>query len=473
MLESYFRQRSGFNNLVEYDDINKKSKCSCLIKISLPFLEDIRFDKNKLYNNFKNIKNIANIKILKCYKDVFDFNNIKKNYAFFIHACLYVLFFICLILFCFKYYFLLKEKIIKLTEEKNNSLKLKIHKTKNTDKENQIITRNEEQNNNKNFNNKRKKSEIKAIEIDRPISKEIPYNKKKSNLKRKKIKRIKIKTKSNISNAKIKIIKSNDNLGNFSKKNENKNEKNLGFNDMELNSLLYEKALIYDKRTYIQYYISLLRKKHLLLFSFYITDKDYNSQIIKMFLFFLFFSVNFAINALFFNDNTMYKIYIDEGEFNLIYQIPQIIYSTIISSVTGSLIKYLALTEKIILTIKEVKNLDDLNSKKEKVSKTVKMKFTLFFIIGFIILFIFMIYSTCFCGIYVNTQIHLIKDSIISYGLSLIYPFCYNLIPGIFRISALRAEKKDKKYLFRFSKFIQNKRKIVFLLLFKFLRILK
>ena len=227
------------------------------------------------------------------------------------------------------------------------------------------------------------------------------------------------------------------------------------FNDMELNSLIYEKALIYDKRTYIQYYISLLRKNHLLFFSFYITDKDYNSQIIKMFLFFLFFSVNFAINALFFNDNTMHKIYIDEGEFNLIYQIPQIIYSTMISSVTGSLIKYLALTEKIILTIKEVKNLDDLNSKKEKVSKTVKAKFTLFFIIGFIILFIFMIYSTCFCGIYINTQIHLIKDSIISYGLSLIYPFCYNLIPGIFRISALRAKKKDKKYLFRFSKFIQ------------------
>ena len=224
---------------------------------------------------------------------------------------------------------------------------------------------------------------------------------------------------------------------------------------MELNSLLYEKALIYDKRTYIQYYISLLRKKHLLLFSFYITDKDYNSQIIKMFLFFFFFSVTFTINALFFNDNTMHKIYIDEGEFNLIYQIPQIIYSTLISSVTGSLIKYLALTEKIILTIKEVKKLDDLNSKKEKVIKTVKMKITLFFIIGFIILFIFMIYSTCFCGIYVNTQIHLIKDSIISYGLSLIYPFCYNLIPGIFRISALRAKKKDKKYLFRFSKFIQ------------------
>ena len=61
-------------------------------------------------------------------------------------------------------------------------------------------------------------------------------------------------------------------------------------NDNELNELSYKDALIYDKRTYIQYYLSLLRTKHLLIFSFYINNKDYNSQIIKMFLlFFIFF----------------------------------------------------------------------------------------------------------------------------------------------------------------------------------------
>ena len=49
------------------------------------------------------------------------------------------------------------------------------------------------------------------------------------------------------------------------------------YNDNELNSLEYEKALINDKRTLVQYYISLLRINHLLFFSFYCKTKDYNS----------------------------------------------------------------------------------------------------------------------------------------------------------------------------------------------------
>ena len=40
-------------------------------------------------------------------------------------------------------------------------------------------------------------------------------------------------------------------------------------NDQELNSLNYEHAKLLDKRTYIQYYWSLLKKKQLILFTFY------------------------------------------------------------------------------------------------------------------------------------------------------------------------------------------------------------
>ena len=57
---------------------------------------------------------------------------------------------------------------------------------------------------------------------------------------------------------------------------------------------------------------------------------------------------------------------------------------------------------------------------------------------------------------YVNTQIHLIKDSIISFVIGLVYPIIMYLIPGIFRISALRAEKQDRKYLFKISSFIET-----------------
>ena len=55
----------------------------------------------------------------------------------------------------------------------------------------------------------------------------------------------------------------------------NKNMK-LSFNNYELNTFSYKKALIYDKRTCFEYYWSLLRTKNLILFSFF-PIKDYNN----------------------------------------------------------------------------------------------------------------------------------------------------------------------------------------------------
>ena len=84
------------------------------------------------------------------------------------------------------------------------------------------------------------------------------------------------------------------------------------------------------------------------------------------------------------------------------------------------------------------------------------MRFILFFIFTFFLLLLFMYYISCFCGIYVNTQIHLINDSLISFSISLIYPLGLFFIPGIFRIPSLRAKDKKQKYLFKFSNVLEN-----------------
>ena len=60
-----------------------------------------------------------------------------------------------------------------------------------------------------------------------------------------------------------------------------------------------------------------------------------------------------------------------------------------------------------------------------------------------------------FCAIYVKTQLHLIKDTLISFGLSLLYPFGINLIPGIFRIPFLSIQKNKRTYLYNLSKIFQ------------------
>ena len=103
-------------------------------------------------------------------------------------------------------------------------------------------------------------------------------------------------------------------------------------NDEELNSLDYSIALKIDKKTYFQYYWSLLKKKHLILFIFYPND-DYNLISIKIILFLVSFSLYFTINRFFFNDDTMHKINEDNGNFNLLYQLIQIFYSSVISEI--------------------------------------------------------------------------------------------------------------------------------------------
>ena len=221
-------------------------------------------------------------------------------------------------------------------------------------------------------------------------------------------------------------------------------------NDFEFNNLSYKEALIFDKRTYLQYYFSLLKTKHPLIFTFY-TNSDYNSKMIKIILFLFSFSLYFTVNALFFNDSTMHKINEDLGEYNFIYQLSNILYSTIISTFISMIIKYLSLSEKNILKIKYEKK--DKNKKYLEIIKYLNIKFIIFFLLCILFLLFFWFYLTCFCGIYKNTQIHLIKDTLLSFILSLLYPCILYLLPGIFRIKSL--QMKNKEIFYKISKFFQ------------------
>ena len=227
-----------------------------------------------------------------------------------------------------------------------------------------------------------------------------------------------------------------------------KNRKTL--TEYEINSLTYELALIKDKRTYLQYYWSLLKQKHLLLFTF-LPVNDFNLSSLKISLFILSFSLYFTINGFFFNDESMHKIYKENGAFNIICQIPQIIYSTFVSSIINLLLKTLSLSQKNILEIKKKKNLQIAIKESKKTKHCLQIKFIIFFILSFFLLLFFWYFISCFCGVYKNTQKILIKDTLISFGLSMLYPFGLNLLPGIFRIPSLRAKNKDKKCMYQVS----------------------
>jgi hypothetical protein len=105
----------------------------------------------------------------------------------------------------------------------------------------------------------------------------------------------------NIINTKINILKINK-----------VSSKDKDLNDEEMNSLEYDKACEIDKRTFFQFYWSLIKKKQIILFTF-MPINDFNLFYMKICLFIFSFALSISVNGLFFTDETMHKIYKDKG----------------------------------------------------------------------------------------------------------------------------------------------------------------
>ena len=454
--------------LIEYDYAKEKAKCSCDIKTSVPPDYDIKFNKNEFFKSFIDIKNIFNFNIMKCFETVYNMKSLNKNYGFYMIASIVFLHFITLLIFVTISFAKLKEEIITiiLTIKFNeNPTKDKESNTKNAQiiivntKRNQIRNKiDEKEKEGKNISDKKKEKEKhhgrnKKLNLCNCTEKE-KINSEKFNCN------YKVKVMDNINMEKSENTKKSDDKieinDNMEKSDDIFNKKEiLDKKDFELKSLEYNEALELDHRNLCEYYISSIKYNHPFLFSFG-SYNDYNSKIIKIFLFFFSFCLDFTINALFFTDDTMHKIYIDKGKFDFLFQIPQILYSTIISRFIDSLIKNFSFTQDNIVELKQIRTIKRIQFQRKKVLLAIKIKFIIFFVLSFLFLILCWYYITCFCGIYINTQTHLFKDTFISLVISLSIPFALYLITGIFRISSLRAKKQNLKYLYKFSLFLDD-----------------
>ena len=226
------------------------------------------------------------------------------------------------------------------------------------------------------------------------------------------------------------------------------------YNDYELNSLDYKDALEIDKRTYLQYYISLLKTKQQIIFTF-CPIKDDNLLIIKICLFCLSFSIYYFLNTFFFSCNAIHKVYEDKGSYDSSYFMPLIILSFIISYYINILIKYITLSERNLYELKREKIINNLFDKQTKVQKCLIIKYIYYFIISFIFLIFFWYYLSSFCAVYQNSQVYAIKNTFISFIIGLIYPFLISLFPGIFRVYSLNIKKDKRECIYNFSQMLQ------------------
>ena len=147
------------------------------------------------------------------------------------------------------------------------------------------------------------------------------------------------------------------------------------------------------------------------------------------------------------NEDAIHNIYENQGTFDIIYQIPQIIYSNIISFAIDKIIRFLSLLQDDVIDEKKKRNITNKNKRLQKFFRIMFIKYILFFVISYIFLIFFWFYIACFCFVYRNTQIYLIKDTIFSFGLSLITPFIFYLISAILRICSLKKRNRNIMYL--------------------------
>ena len=421
-----------------YNEETKKVFCKCGIKEKDFIITEVVYDKNILSNNFTLEKYKSNLKAMKCANTLFTKNGLLLNIANFM-MIFNIIIFACLFILFFKVGFYLIEKDIEkiIFEKINKEAYLNSSKIKSKGK--------------KKKNRKMKKIEDKMSNPKRKKQKKMKTSKIKHNLK------IDAKSSSKIYFNNATVInnegKQNDQLNVFKKKKSKLIISKNFLYDSELNSLEYKFALLFDKRNYIEYYLSLIKTKHPLIFIF-LLNSDYNIIILKISILILLYSIYFGVNTLFFSDSSIHQIYENNGKININQQIPKIIGSFIISHIIFIFLKYLILPERILLIIKYETSFHNVRDKAKEVKRCFFIKYICFYIIGFIFLIFVWYYLSSFDAVYKNTQIYPFINTLISIIISLLYPFFVNLIPGIFRIPSLNKNQSNECF-YKISKITQ------------------
>ena len=483
----------------KYDPDSKYLKCEYGISDEEMNMTDYKkFVPKKFYNTFYDILKYSNYKVLWCYKLVFHIDSVTINKG----SIIIIIFFFLYLISFIRY---LKNGITPLKIDMMKKIFDKSLKDKNTKKvitfENQIIKdEKNKKNKKKDFLSRNDKGEVdkdkfrnqslmkaetsktipkinfvkknKNYEPPRKSKSNVQKNKKRETDKSKS-KQVKTTAFTNKTNINKKINNNNDyntmitekmkintktgrKSSKFDKKlndrqsedlklctgSEDKNNK-LKYDNFELNNMEYEEALLEDKRSMIRSYWSIINREHLILLTFF-SRNDFNLSYVKFSRFIFLISTEMTMNAYFFADETMHKIYLSYGKYDFVQHIAQILMTMIFSQITEVFICYLSLTDSSIYEIKELKrNNKDKDNKEyyaevfdilEKVNKKIKIFFTFTFIV-----MIFYWYSVaCFCAVYRNTQIIFLKDCGISFLTELLEPFILYLIPSILRAISLK-----------------------------------
>ena len=152
----------------------------------------------------------------------------------------------------------------------------------------------------------------------------------------------------------------------------------------------------------------------------------------------------------------MHKIYELGGKYDVLYFLPKIAIAFAVSYYITVIIKFIFLSERNIVNIKCQISTSLAYEISEKEKKNMIIKYSIFFILSIIFLVFFWMLLSSFGAVYPNTQIFIFKNTLISFAMSIFYPFVINIFPCIFRMSALKSSEKNNECIYKIRKVLQE-----------------
>ena len=162
------------------------------------------------------------------------------------------------------------------------------------------------------------------------------------------------------------------------------------------------------------------------------------------------FSIFLVTSTIFVNDSTLHKLYMSNGKTEIFDDIPKIVYTVLISSTIKNILLLICFPENDIIDIRRFgsKVIFQQNQGVQKSLTSVIIRCYLYFLISEITLIVFWTYIACFFLIFPNTQIYVLKKTLVSIGISLVAPFILYIIPSFIRNLSIKSEATQSSYCF-------------------------
>ena len=368
-------------NGIDYNEMKVDCKCEPKSNIDLEsqneFFENLE-KKNDINHLFKNSLLIFNFKILKCFKKIFNFKNLRYNIGFYFGLFINISEIILIVIFF---------------HSGLNPILIQIHYIAKCNNEKRI----------KNLYLISKNTSVIKVNNENFFS--IPSTQREMRKKSNKLQSI-----------------------------------NFLYHKDLISNLNYNIAKEKDKRTFIKMFWHNFMEQWILLRAIY-TISIFELISINLIVFFSYFEITFTTSALFYNESEISKRYSGALNFidDLIKSIYSCLIGSIILKILKFCTVFY---HKLDTIVKEIKDELKLFEFVHKILKCVTIKLNFFFIFNFFIVIFCWIYMTLFCIIYSETQIEWFKRCWISFFISILVNCGISLAIVILRFIGIKCKKK-------------------------------